>query len=282
MTTAARLGLFAVFLVAVFAGAAAIGGAADPSGSEPGGGHAAAGAHEADHGGGTQRAEAAVPGLTVAAGGYRLALERRSYDESTRPQGLAFQILDDEGRPVRNFDVAHEKRMHVIVVRRDFAGFQHVHPRLHDDGTWTQPVTFADGGTYRVFADFTRDGRQHTLGADVQVSGDFRAAALPAPRRSVRSDGGLEVTLRAHDRRLAFDVRDRGQAVNDRLEQYLGSKGHLVALREGDLAYLHTHPADDALAFETTFPSASAYRLFVQFSYEGRIHTAAFTHRVPR
>jgi len=172
--------------------------------------------------------------------------------------------------------------MHLVVVRRDFADFQHLHPQLQEDGTWRQPVRFADGGSYRVFADFTRDGQQHTLGADVQVSGDFRAAALPAPQRSVRSDGGLEVTLRAHDRRLAFEVRDRGQAVNDRLDPYLGAKGHLVALRHGDLAYLHTHPDGDELAFETTYPSASAYRLFVQFSYEGRIHTAAFTHRVSR
>jgi hypothetical protein len=37
---------------------------------------------------------------------------------------------------------------------------------------------------------------------------------------------------------------------------------------------------EDELAFDTTYPSAGAYRLFVQFSYEGRIHTAAFTQRV--
>jgi hypothetical protein len=277
VTTAARLSLFAALLVAVFAGAAAIGGAVDPSGSDAG-----LPEHGADHAEGTQRAHAAVPGLAVAQAGYRLALDRSSYRQGARPQSLAFQILDGRGRPVRNFDVAHEKRMHLVVVRRDFADFQHLHPRLQEDGTWTQRVRFADGGSYRVFADFTRDGRQHTLGADVQVSGDFRAAALPAPQRSVRSDGGLEVTLRAHDRRLAFEVRDRGQAVNDRLDPYLGAKGHLVALRHGDLAYLHTHPVGDKLAFETTYPSASAYRLFVQFSYEGRIHTAAFTHRVSR
>ena len=28
----------------------------------------------------------------------------------------------------------HEKQLHLIVVRRDFSGFQHVHPTLADDG----------------------------------------------------------------------------------------------------------------------------------------------------
>jgi len=153
---------------------------------------------------------------------------------------------------------------------------------MRDDGTWTQRVMFAHGGSYRVFADFERGGEQHTLGADVQVAGGFRAKPLPAPRRTVRTDGGLEVTLRAPYGRVGFEVRDEGVVVNDRLEPYLGAKGHLVALRRGDLAYLHTHPQGDKLGFETTDPTAGAYRLFVQFSYEGRIHTAAFTQQVSR
>lgn len=287
MTTPVRLSLFAVLLAAVFAGAAVVGAAVDPSGSDAGGDHAGAGSDgmakaAADHGGATESSAATLPGLAVEQDGYRLVLERSTYERSAGAQRLTFQIVDDRGRPVRDYDVAHEKRMHFIVVRRDFEHFQHLHPRMSDDGTWTQLVKFAHGGSYRVFADFERGGEQQTLGADVQVSGGFEAEALPAPRRTVRSDGGLAVTLRAADDRLGFEVRDRGVVVNDKLDRYLGAKGHLVALRQGDLAYLHTHPDGDELAFETTYPSAGAYRLFVQFSYKGRIHTAAFTQRVSR
>ena len=60
-----------------------------------------------------------------------------------------------------------------------------------------------------------------------------------------------------------------------------------MALRERDLAYLHTHPAEHedgaagaAIAFETEFPSQGRYRLFVQFRHEGAVHTAAFTRVV--
>ena len=69
-------------------------------------------------------------------------------------------------------------------------------------------------------------------------------------------------------------------------EPYLGAGGHLVALRDGDLAFLHVHPTeggdehDDAIRFATTFPTAGKYRLFLQFQHEGRVQTVAFTQEV--
>jgi hypothetical protein len=70
------------------------------------------------------------------------------------------------------------------------------------------------------------------------------------------------------------------------LEPYLGARGHLVALREGDLAFLHVHPADattigSSISFHAALPSAGRYRLFLQFQHHGVVHTAAFTLEVP-
>jgi hypothetical protein len=80
-------------------------------------------------------------------------------------------------------------------------------------------------------------------------------------------------------------------------EPYLGAGGHLVALREGDLAYLHVHPDDhsdetgdareaedhdDAVSFRSRFPSEGRYRLFLQFKHEGQVRTASFTQEVGR
>jgi hypothetical protein len=66
------------------------------------------------------------------------------------------------------------------------------------------------------------------------------------------------------------------------IQPYLGARGHLVALRQGDLAYLHAHPeehegAAHAIPFAAEFPSAGSYRLFLQFRVAGVVHTAAFT-----
>ncbi len=79
---------------------------------------------------------------------------------------------------------------------------------------------------------------------------------------------------------MAFSVLRDGEVIDEELQRYLGAKGHLVTLRLGDLAYLHTHPDGDRLAFETELPSAGVYRLWVQFQLEGKIHTAAFTQEV--
>ena len=69
------------------------------------------------------------------------------------------------------------------------------------------------------------------------------------------------------------------------LEHYLGSYGHLVVLRDGDLCYLHVHPDPDlvsgAIRLWLTVPSPGRYRLFLNVQTGGVVHTAAFTVVVP-
>jgi hypothetical protein len=154
------------------------------------------------------------------------------------------------------------------------------------DGTWRMRVRLPEAGTYRVFTDFSHAGTRRTLAADVHVGGRLVPQALPRPAATARTAEGLTVTLDAAPSRageegsLTFAVRDGQRLVNDRLGMYLGAKGHLVALREGDLAYLHVHPDGDRLSFMGTYPSPGRYRLWIQFRYEGRVQTAAFTQDV--
>jgi hypothetical protein len=204
-----------------------------------------------------------------------------------RAEELRFRIVGDDGAAVRDFDVTHEKRMHLIVVRRDLTGFQHLHPKLGADGTWSTRITLADAGSYRLFADFSRDGTARTLATDLRVDGGADLRDLPAAGPvatagdyEVRLDGGA---VRAGEpAMLDFAITRDGVPVET--EPYLGAGGHLVALREGDLAFLHVHPDEhrDGVAFETTFPTAGRYRLFLQFKHEGRVRTVAFTQEVAR
>jgi hypothetical protein len=305
MSPLARLSGFAVLLAVVFAAAILAGDAIDPEpvgagdpAAEADMGHAA-GEEEAGagHAGETETVAAPVRGLAVAESGLTLELADTALPRGRRAE-LAFRVLRADGGALDEFEVEHEKRMHLIVVRRDGSGFQHLHPRMAADGTWSTPITLPDAGSYRVFADFTTDGRASTLAADLAVDGPADYRTLPAAAATTRTtDGAYEVRLDAgepragRDAMLEFTVRKDGEAVET--EPYLGAGGHLVALRQGDLAYLHTHPAGHAeeegahgevepVAFESAFPSAGAYRLYFQFKHAGRVRTAEFTQEVSR
>jgi hypothetical protein len=266
----------------VFGAAALAGSTVGPDRS----GEKSAPPHSAGHGGDAAApAPAPVRGLAVSDGGLTLALRNTVLERGRRAE-LRFSIRGAGGAPVRDFEVEHEKRMHLIVVRRDGRGFQHLHPTLGPDGSWSVPLTLRDAGAYRVFADFKHDGEARTLAADLTVDGAAHYRRLPEPAVAADAGDGYEVRLNAGRVRpgrevaLDFSVTRDGRAVET--EPYLGARGHLVALREGDLAFLHVHPDEDSLAFMAEFPSTGRYRLYVQFKHDGRVRTAEFTQEVTR
>lgn len=272
--TAARLAIFAALLAVVVAGGTALGAAVDPDarGNDQRG-HDEMSTHETET---TDEPR----GLATADGGLRVVAEHTELDAG-RIQPFRFGIVDGRDRPVTDFEVERERAMHVIVVRRDLSEYQHVHPRLAADGTWEVDLRLFDPGSYRVFADFNRAGESHTLGIDVSVPGHFEPRPLPGPAQHDSTGGGYDVQLAEAGGELRFTVSKDGRNLDD-IEPYLGARGHLVALREGDLAYLHVHPESDAtegrdIRFAVEYPSAGRYRLFLQFKHEGRVHTAAFT-----
>jgi len=293
MNTPIRVAAFTVGLAAVFAAAVGLGtwvgpvGVAGTSSSDrPAGDGAGHGTTE------ESAAAAHLPGgLMVSQDGYTLDLAERQLPAGSEAP-LRFRILGPDGEPVTRYTSEHGKDLHLIAVRRDLTGFQHVHPRLDAGGTWSVAASLSHAGVYRVFADFTpaerRDGL--TLGADLSVAGDYMPQPLPATTRTVEVDGytvTLEGDLEAGgEAELMLSVSKDGQPVTD-LQPYLEAYGHLVALRDRDLAYLHVHPAgspDDGttrpgpdITFYATVPSAGDYRLFLDFKHANEVRTAAFT-----
>ena len=229
-------------------------------------------------------------GLQVAQDGYRLVLDH-PVTKAADDGALSFRVLGPDGEPLRRYTTSHDKDLHLILARRDLSGFQHVHPRLGADGTWSVPTSLAPG-SWRVFADFDPAGPVGplTLGADLLVPGPLTPKPLPAPSTTAVVDG-YTVTLEGaldpgHDSQLTLSVSRGGRPVTD-LEPYLAAYGHLVALRQGDLAYLHVHPDGEpgdgrtrpgpAVVFHTTAPSDGTYRLYLDFKHGGVVRTAEFT-----
>ncbi|MDO3647568.1 hypothetical protein [Nocardia mangyaensis] len=275
---------FALGLAAVFGIALGVGALIGPEPAEPAG-------HD-EH-------EAAAPatelpgGLMATEQGYTLELDQPN-TKAAAQSTTSFRILDRTGAPVTQYVTSHDKDLHLIVVRRDMAAFQHVHPVLDKTGTWTVPLNLSRAGDYRVYADFTPEGGSNlTLGADLRVAGNYDAQALPVPKATTQVDG-YTVTLDGTvtpgtASQVSLSVSRDGQPVTD-LQPYLGAYGHLVALRAADLAYLHVHPegtpgdgvtaAGPGIDFVVKAPSTGDYRLFLDFQHEGVVRTAEFTVRV--
>lgn len=191
---------------------------------------------------------------------------------------LAFTVSRD-GEPVTDYEVVHEKPLHLIAVREDFAGYQHVHPELDGDGTWTTDLRLQPGA-WRVYADFQAEGSDPTvLDTRLQVSGEGESEEPRAVSRVAAVDGHrveLRGELVAGDGSvLTPRVTREGRDVTDALEPYLGARGHLVALRHDDLTYQHVHP--EGLDFHTEVPAAGMYELYLDFKLDGVVRTARFT-----
>lgn len=291
-----RLGAFAVVMLAAFGAAYGVGAAAAPDRTGQTGSPTVPPPGDAGHAEGHRLApaeSAPLPGLAVSQAGHTFRPATTTLDAGPS-EPFTFTVTGPDGAPVADYEPSHERDLHLVVVRRDLSTYEHVHPERAADGSWTTDLDLSAPGVYRAFADFTPQGGEPlTLGTDLFVPGEFEPAPLPAPTgRSVVDD--YEVTLTGDPRLgersdLVFTVTRDGAPVQD-LEPYLGAFGHLVALRAGDLAYLHTHPGEAAttgdtggpeVAFGTTFPTAGTYRVFLDFQVDGEVRTAPFTLVVP-
>ncbi|GAA2309502.1 hypothetical protein GCM10009853_078730 [Glycomyces scopariae] len=295
MNTPVRLSAFGLGLAALFGGAYAVAAVAVPDSAvedrladtEP--------EHDMDmetdmedHGG---HAADPVRGLSIEQDGYLMS-EVAAPAQTDTDGVLAFGITAPDGTPLTEYTESHEKQLHLIVVRADGAEFRHVHPEF-DGETWSLPWSWAQPGTYRVFADFVPGDAAEkldvTLSQTVEVAGDYAPRADNPITRTASVDG-FEVTLAGDlaagtTTELTVEVTRDGEPVTA-LEPYLGAWGHLVALREGDLGYLHVHPEGDdpvpgttsgpAITFATAAPTEGTYLLYLDFQVDGQVHTAPF------
>jgi hypothetical protein len=238
-------------------------------------------------GGSAMSMGAVVGGLSLSSGGLTLAPVSSTF-AAGRAQSFKFRITNASGAAITTFAVVHDKLLHLIVVRRDLTGFQHLHPAMAPDGTWSVDLTLAAPGSYRAIADFTAivggSPVATTLGTDLTVAGSYEPVPLPAPDQQATSDG-FQVTYEGSPRvestqpLLMTVTGPDGRPAT--LEPYLGAYGHLVVLRAGDVGYLHDHPetdlADGKVKFWLAAPGPGNYRMFFDFQVAGRVHTAAWS-----
>jgi hypothetical protein len=274
MNASRKLALYGMLLVAMVAGGAAVGAAVGPEPSEPDSSECAT-------------ASDLPSGLASTLDGYTLSIWTRQLP-ADEPGELRFVVIAPDGRPLLDYDVVHEKELHLVVVGRNLVDYAHVHPEQSEDGTWSVMLPALASGSYRVFADFTPgDDDRLTLAGDVTVLGEVAASDVPAPSDVAIVDGydvrfGGELTA-GTESELTVTIERDSDPVTD-VEPYLGALGHLVAVRDGDLGYLHVHPLEEAdapggpsVTFAVEFPTSGMYRLFFEFDHDGAVHAAQVT-----
>jgi hypothetical protein len=227
-------------------------------------------------------------GLSATEDGYRLTAEAATLP-AARQTPYRFTITGQNGTPVTGFTVEQTKRMHFYAIRSDLTGFQHVHPAMAADGTWTADLASLTPGAWRMYASFTPvSGKDVVVSLPVTVPGTATRTPLPAAAGSTEVDG-YTVTVTGEPMAgmtgpLKVSVTKAGKPVTD-LQPYLGTYAHLTAFHEGDAAFAHLHPAAEAggglggpdLAFPADLPTSGNWRLFLQFRTGGTLHTAAVT-----
>ena len=287
MRTSLKLGVFVAALALVLALSLAVGNAVGPVGQATEDTHAGA-AHAPERSATQTEGDDLPGGLLVSQRGYTFEPDTTLLDQGRT--SVTFRILGADGQVLTDFEPTHDANLHFFAVSRDLSRFQHLHPTMDESGTWSIDVDLTPG-TWRLLADFRPEGHDAmTLGSDVFVAGDYQpqplaqaASAATVDDYTVSLHGGLTP---GESSELTLTVAQDGEPVTD-LEPYLAAYGHLVALRTGDLAYLHVHPEGEPgdgitapgpnISFFATAPSAGTYRLFLDFKHDGVVRTAAFT-----
>ncbi len=244
-------------------------------GPEPTGHQGHGGDPHAGHGGGQKAATLVVKTdpAPVAAG---------------QPTTLKLMIHDAGGGMVKDFDVTHEAKVHLVVVRDGLDTFAHLHPAVDPAGNLTATYTFPTPGTYRLYADHQpTGGKANTAVAEVTVAGQLPPAPTLAPNvpAAVEADGlTARVTVgnakAGGEGVVRFELLDAGQPLAG-LQPYMGAMGHLVVLSGDGKEYVHAHPADgktaaNVVAFAAHFPRAGVYKGWGQFRWKDTVRVVPF------
>lgn len=223
--------------------------------------------------------------------------------EAGRKTVLTISVAEKLGTPVRDFELVHDKLMHLIIVGEDLSYFAHIHPTFeNNEEVFTIGHMFPVAGRYKLWLDFKpRGGIQNVLAFMVDVKG-FPIHNPVAPVHNgiyikKSSDRNYQITLKLpqeeivakKDIDITFSISDAsGNPVID-LEPLMGAGGHSVIISSDIQEFLHVHPTEEVesnwkggpnISFRTSFPKPGLYKAWGQFQHKGKIIVADFILKI--
>jgi hypothetical protein len=193
------------------------------------------------------------------------------------------------GAAVKNYEIVHEKPMHLFVISADLEYFAHEHPVMVPGGMFQHHTTLPKAGVYKIFADFYPLNGTPQLVSKIISTQDFRKSideVIVHPARDIapKQATNLKVMLSldpiepipAKKTLLFLDL-----SPEDGLEPYLGAWAHMLIESHDLIDTIHAHPsvADGSgkMQFDIFFPREAIYRFWIQFQRKGVVNTVAFT-----
>jgi hypothetical protein len=220
--------------------------------------------------------------------------------EAGKPTELLLSITDQKlGDPVKEFELVHDKLMHLIIVGEDLSYFAHIHPTIRhgndEDTAFAISHTFPESGKYKLWVDFKPKGGNQTLAAfKLNVIGK----PIHSPEELVHDgkytkdslDGQYQISLKVptkivaqNDVDITFNISDSSRRPITNLEPLMAAGGHSVIISSDLKEFLHVHPTEEVdmkwrggpdVSFKTSFPKPGLYRAWGQFQHQGKVITA--------
>ncbi|HKV41325.1 MAG TPA: heavy metal-binding domain-containing protein [Blastocatellia bacterium] len=221
---------------------------------------------------------------------------------------LAFDFYEPgSGKQVAGFSPTHTKLFHLFIVSQDMTFFEHIHPELEPDGTFTIETILPRPGIYKVYCDvYPSAGTPQVLQTSIATAGYH--GDLFASRPNLVPDSVLSKTIEGMKVDVTLDPSEiiagqpvdlkfhltdakTGAPVRD-LEPYLGAWGHMLILSEDQIDYVHSHPSEIVpesenpakvvnggpdVTFTAFLPRPGNYRMWTQFQRGSKLITVSFT-----
>jgi hypothetical protein len=226
---------------------------------------------------------------------------------SKEPARLTITVSEREtGNRISQFEVIHDKLMHLVIVSKDLSYFAHIHPRFDDkERIFTITNTFPASGGYKMWIDTKpKGGGQLVKEFGLDVKGV--AAREPVPvvadknlaKDVIADNKKYQVRLKVpesiksgQDTEIVFELSDsQGRHITD-LEPLMAAGGHCIIITSDAEKFLHVHPVKEVtaewrggpeVAFRTNFSSPGLYKAWGQFKHRGIVITADFVLKVDK
>jgi Cu+-exporting ATPase len=256
----------------------------------------------------TAMMQAEVEPVSPAMAGVKAELVAPETIAAGTPARLVYHLADARtGRPLTDLTRSHEQWIHLVTIRDDLTGFQHLHSQpTGNPGELAIDVVFPTAGTYTLNSEFRRRGamRDVVFRKQVTVAGTAGAGQPLGEDLSAKTVGNVRVELHAHahagmpaEFEFVFSDPRTGAPITD-LQPYLSAAGHVIVADERLDTIAHGHgeiedPSGDEVwplpgtrfgpevGFHRTFAAPGLYKVWGQFqTADDQVVTADFVVRV--